>query len=357
MNASAHQRPASDLYAIATEALAKHGIPSQSEQHPHSRLDESEMALVVKQTRIRLGGYSQDGTPVDPGPDIALLGALEGSFATWLDELRFAAQDPQRDQEGLNDGMRRQISHFHSNGGHTSRYTEREYAYILENGLVAFIELQVRRGVFVTIGAVSGLKRNPWTDGGDLFQPFPQFDLRDALVCPDEVANLKTLASQAFLTCRSTVVPSIDHPFIQRQLGETGVAIPEDLSGQPLRRMGEAARAKAVLLGVAQRFGDKFVTSNIGSLFWGDNPEGWANMPSTSFNDWMSPVAFRKAFRIILDERARLRLKLLALVGKIEKGLDALIGSRGIATGKGHDRRDIEAEIRHWSTVVERSIA
>lgn len=335
----------------------------------HARLDDEELMAVVGRMRIRLAGFDFAIQPIEPDDDLDMLARLEASFTKWISSIQTAAAGGDGlDKDNLNPEMRRQMDFFHINGGHTSEYSPEQRRFLLERGLVALIELEVRKGVHVAVGALSGLSRNPWTDEGPLFEPFPQFDLRDLHIDPEEQGSLRELAGQSFLTCRSTVLPSTDHPLVREQLKMKREELPEELENQPLRRMGLAAHAKAVMLGIAQKFNDagkqkstnrpptRFVTSNIATLFYGDSPDGFANMPSTKFNDWMRSVGWRKKFKMTLDERSRLRLRLQALMGPLFDGTKALIGPRGIASLKGHSIDLVEKEIRKWYDAIRHSI-
>ncbi|OGJ62381.1 hypothetical protein A3A67_04360 [Candidatus Peribacteria bacterium RIFCSPLOWO2_01_FULL_51_18] len=336
-----------------TEEEEKRKVPSG-----HTCLSDEKLADIVERTRVRLAGHDAGGKFIDANNDLKMLGRIEAPFTDWISRIQNAAKrdDFIFDEDNLNPEMRQAIENFHLEGGHTGEYSPGQRDYLSGKGLVLLIELEVRKDIFVTIGALSGLSRNPWTDEGEFFEIFPQFDLRDLHVDTEEYGSLKELARQSFLTCRSTIVPSTDHPLIKEQLQEKGETMPDQLQGQPLRRMGFAARAKSVMLGIAERFGNKYATSNIATLFYGDNPGGFENLPSTEFNKWMRAVAFRKEFKMVLDQRSRLRLRLQALMGKLSEGKKALVGPGGIASSKGHDIGIIETETRRWFAAIRHDI-
>jgi hypothetical protein len=337
-------------------------------RHEHRLLQQHDIVNVVNKTRVRLAGSDGAGGTVCLLDDIHKVQALEAGFVEWAERIQAsaAANTEDRDAQLLTPTMRQWMTYFEDHGGHTSHYTDAQYMELARSGILAITELEVRPGLFVVVGAVTGFCSNPITtpvgidDGrprnSDGFhKTFPQFDMRDVAAPSDQMQNVLDAAPHSFLTARSTMLPTLAGPFIEAQLqGET---LPPELVGQPLQRMGGPARTKGVVLRIAERLNRRFSTSNIGSLFVGRDPHAYRNKPSTGFNNWMDPIGWRDRFRLWLDAESRLRLKLQAFIGDIHTGINALVGPHGIAPAKGHPSSVIDAEVetgyRHIMKMVE----
>ncbi len=330
----------------------------------HQPLSPEQIHNIIGRVCIRLGGFNSSGQPVLLENDIDRLQRLESRFVEWIDCIEIGKRRKRSRRDKFNPIIRQQMQAFNEDGGHTSRYSNEQQEYIFRNGVVAFIEMQIRSRL-VTIGAVTGLSSNPVTvprDGRprnkDSFHiMFPQFDLRDIMFQEEKTKNAVLAAAPfTFLTCRSSVLTKMSDPFILEQL--EGEELPPELVGQELHRLGLAARAKAVLFLIACELGSKYATSNIGSLTHKGDRIGLENKPSTQFNDWMQLLGWRGHFKLMLDseKQSGLAMLLKAFMGKIPIGLDALAGPHGIATGKGHDAGTIRKEASLGLLTLKRAI-
>ncbi len=353
-------RSATPIYhTIITPSSSERLVRPEADRAAHQRLSEHIIRTLVQKARIRLGGFHFDGQPKPIEADRQLLESIESPFTDWLQRLQAAAQvgTDYVDKEKITDAMRCEMNFFHQHGGHTGRYSAEQHRFILERGLVAFIELEVSEDVYVAIGALSGLSRNPLSKKSQpLDALFPQFDMKDVRPNQRWEGALSTIAKEAFLSCRASMFSSMNDSFVVQQLQEKGVELPEYLENASLLRKGFPSLAKAILFKISQLFGNKYATSNIGILMSGNSPQGLVNAPSMSFNNWMIPLGMRKKWHLSIDELSQLRMELLAFFGELNRGFDALIGPEGIASGKGHDPQKIHQEGERWYSIVKKAI-
>ncbi|GEM_PF-6735098 len=320
---------------------------------------------IIDDTHVRLAGFDRLGNGIDPAPDLEMLRSIEASEARYMDGLRAASvdTDSERDAEGLNEQMRTLLERFRTRGMHISHFSDAQREYIRRNGIIVFIEWEVREGVRVVLGALTALSRARWdqsdAQGPDgLWGMFPGYDMRNIAASDEDKRRMQERAPETFSICRSTVLPCTGHPLVLMQAEKQGAEIPEELKDHSTRRIGLGGRAKAVGLLIAQKFGMRYVTSNRAVIRYGEGEKEKKieNEPTTGFNKWGSVVGWRNR-EIPFGQPLVLMIQELASHTPLWQGLNGLIGERGIAMRKGHSEEKIRQEAAFWKDALENSIA
>lgn len=355
-----------EVEAVLSSFRAQSQQASSDMQSKRQRLPERDLSDIVRHVTVRLGGYTREGLPMPYGPDIELFKRTEAPFGEWVHRLQAAAADPMQesDEHGMKPGMREAIALFQENGGHVCSLDDEHIRLLMRNGAIAFIELQVREGVYVTLGTVSALSSVPWTDEtgtdgkqrspDDLDPQWPQYDLRDVKIPYPEQRKAFAAASRQILICRSSIHETLRSALFREEL--EGGQLPEHLEGRALRRLGLAARGKDEMFHIAQKFGSEDLTFNIGTVGLPKRKAlNMGNRPSEAHNRWMNVWAWRHHYHTRLCDN--INMYWTAYEGEIASGILAFEGPGGILSEKGWDIPAIHVSAQRNFEALQRDIA
>lgn len=318
------------------DALLEERKVSRMGMKYHERLEGAE-ADMMRAVRPRVAGYDREGGRIDIAADIQLYRAIESKFMDWRKkvEMGVAVHNESVLMEGLVD--------FHRNGGHASVFSDKQVRFMIENGMIVFLEMALKNGSFATVGTVSSLSRTPYNyqvhnkdDAWNLraAQIFPQYDFSDLTIPYEEHDKLrqKEAARKMVQICRSSVLPAMTGEFLVDAAEQD---VPEAWRGKSLRRLGLAAFGKFITFKVAQKFGSQHVTFNIGTV---KTPEDdglrMGNKVSREHNSWIDAVSWKNKKTPLAGG---ILMYWTAYKGEITQGLEEFTRPGGILSGKGWD--------------------
>lgn len=245
-----------------------------------------------RRVRIRLAGWQND-RPVPLDEDIAHYQKLESPFIEWRDRLESAAAGNDG-IGGMTDAMRREVKHFRERGGHISRLPPETIRFIMQHGIVIFLEMMIRDRLAVTFGSVSALSAAPASVNADVDQNllgkcrFPNMEVADLGVPSFLRDGIFEHPEHVLYICRSS---------IQEILQSDGV-LPHEAEEIPLQRHGLAGLGKAIVFAEGMLRGNTQVMMNIGCLQ--TNEDGMiamddfrTNQPSRRHNRWLTNYGWR----------------------------------------------------------------
>lgn len=335
-------------------------------QRRHESCDPVDIEDIIFPLRVRLAGWARDKQGyVGLEEDIVRFQALESPFVEWRDDLEAAAAAAEtvRDAHGISDGMRAALSRFQNEGGHSKRLSPENIRHIMENGVVAFLELQVRNDLSLTLGSVSALSHAPWSTLEESkkgpHSRWPQYDWRTVMPdgAPDD--QVEEEARKNLLIVRSSVLPKIEERYFLNDL--QGAPLPSRLAGRDLRRLGIAGRGKYEILRMADSFDQTNLTFNIGTLgIPGEKSLNRSNQPSKAHNAWMREMGWRRHVDTILPEtevHKAIYMYWRRYVGSIQTGIDEFTLDQGLLEGKGYPLDEIEDSARENTERMKQMIA
>lgn len=343
----------------------------------HHRLPDADLADIVGNVRVRIAGW-RDGERTDPEEEVRTFQRLEAPFVTWRTALATAADlHLPKDEFGLNTAQWAAINEFHERGGHVSQLSREKILYIMQHGIIAFLELEVRQGVFATLGSVSALSSTPYTTqeadvakGGDglardpitgLHGLWPNYDWRDVKAPGMLETPWIDERGKRLLIVRSTIHDKLQDSILGPE--RLGGRLPDHLQNRELRRLGLAGLGKAHIFHIAQDHGSQRLTFNIGTISHPRERTGGmrkANKPSTAHNDWMQPLSWRRYYDVLLENPDYVRQVAMfwrAYDGEIAHGLEEFEGEHGLLTGKGWNVASIRERAAADSLLVRRDFA
>jgi hypothetical protein len=287
--------------------------------------------------------------------DIPFLQKFERDhFAKWREPF-----DRNKDNPELSTDEVKAMREFHTYGGHINVLSQERLEFIMKHGIVVKLERQITDKLRVVLGTVSALSRAPSSisQKHDEYDPllwehhasnpalFPQYDLKN-IDFPGgfsvaEKEKLWSTAQEQLLICRSSILPSLNSETVADQLQEE--KLPAALENKSLRRLGLAARGKYEIFRIAQMFGSKSVTFNIGTLKEpGDYGLRMANKPSEKHNAWMSTRYWRKYVTLLKPKFAEGPMMLwTAYFSEIDDGIRVFLQRPG---GLMHEQRGFEKD-------------
>lgn len=352
------------------ETLAQAALALFQEESPPRRenIPERDIHEIVDKIRVRIAGW-RDGQRIDPQQDIDLFRRLELPTLEWRRRFDEASKktDLTLDQYLLNLEQRESMDEFRNKGGHVSQMPPEKVAYIMRHGVIAFLELEVRDGLFVTLGSVSALSSTPYTDHDPALPPprdsrglhklWPNYDIRDIGMPEDQNRAWADEREKRLLIVRSTILDELDEQYVQKDLqGET---LPDHLRGRELRRLGLAARGKFEVFMIALARGSSSATFNIGTI---GHPKGtrlrldMGNKPSQEHNRWAVPVAWRRLYYDALIPTP-ISMYWKAYDGEISDGLEMIQGSGGLFERKGFSFQRARESANANGLLIDRDIA
>ena len=311
----------------------------------HVPLSVEDQQHIFPHLRVRIAGRDMRGGLVQTDKEIAKFQGLEYQPTQWKKLARQHDSDPHapRDEYGFGSKRSKAFREFHEHGGHIGPLSEEQIRYIMRYGMVAFIELEVRKDLWVTVGSVSALTRPPYTTTNDFIRRnhenlhwlFPNYDFADLGIRKEATDPYVNTINETIMICRSTIAETMRDPFILEQMGDE--KIPPHLEDKELRRMGFAALGKAHIFHAAQHFGAKYVTFNIGTILDRKESKGleMGNKPSQLHNQWATQISWRKHVDEIVDN---VIMMWGIYRGEIEKGMDTFMKDDGILVGKGYKK-------------------
>lgn len=364
------------LAGYQSPGLHKNG----SRQKQHDTLSEERLNLVGR-VRVRIAGHIANSKPdspiVDFDEEVKKFRDLESHFLGWrngleeetqrldrlIQELRadIEWEDNMKQEDlsstrlgrvtrfrnkqkltewGLSEEHHSQLENFHTHGGHAGGLSEEQVLFIMEHGIVAFLEMEVRKNVFVTVGHVSAMYSLPKSVQGKAL--FPNFVAKDLPSSPDELIEKPEDLSNMLLIVRSTILETLRSDVFEEELD--GQKLPPELEGVSLRRLGLAARGKREVFEAARTVADlKHLTFNIGWLKHPDDAGiNLGNAPSLGHNSWMEPIGWRGYKNVVVPAYPPVRPKnvnmfWMSFLGLIERGISLFEQKDGILGGKGWD--------------------
>lgn len=308
----------------------------------HIVLDPLDLEDIVDNVRVRIAGW-RDGKPIPIDEDIGRFRALEVPLVEWRKNLRAAShRAADKDEYGLTREQRDWLNEFKTNGGHACKLTKDKINFILRYGLILFLELEVRKNMFVTIGSVSALSASPFTTKCDdrprdrkfsLYYAFPNFDLQDVGIPEREREKAIATADKRIFIVRSSILSCLRESDVVDDLH--GEHLPEIYQGRDLRRLGLAARGKDTLFHIAMMENSRDVTFNIGTA---KTPEErgvtYSNAPSEGHNAWTNIWAWRERCYEELVPNI-VNMYWMARDAAISAGIEEFERPGGILIGKG----------------------
>jgi hypothetical protein len=360
-----------DLRQLAAAAIAD---LEAEERAKHSRLNEDDLRL-VDQMRVRFAGFTAQGERmIDVTPDLLRIQQLTAYYTKWVTDLQAAVanarQDPQRRAatSGLTPEMREVMDRYAIQGGLSTSYSTEKLQYILDNGFIVLVELEVREKL-ILIGLNSCLSRTPWSTAEAPENPFAKFGFEDVIAGrgQDDRA-IFNLAEDGLYACQTAVVPNTNCKVVSEQLQHEGVELPDDKKDKNMLRLGVASLAKyaAYAVASAERMGNEYATSDIGGLQWRDEADSLFNGPGFGINGWMKLVGRHGHPAIQFDpddasvsgprdkKPSQASLWFHAHGGKLINGIATL---KHTLASKGHPMARIEQEIRTFTRSMQKSIA
>lgn len=341
------EKPArEDVEKLAKAALARMGHPKEEERR-RENIPEQDIKEIVRNVRVRLAGW-RDGRRVDAQEEIDRFQCLELPTVRWRHNFDEASKrtDLPLDDHNLNEIHTECTHQFREKGGHISVMPGHKIEYIMRNGVIAFLELEVREGLFVTLGSVSALSSTPWTDYDPSLPPprdtrglhalWPNYDIRDVGMPEEQKLEWASQREKRLLIVRSTILDQLEEQHVQLDL--QGESLPEHLQGRELRRLGLAARGKFEVFMIALARGSKSATFNIGTISESRGTRlrlDLGNKPSQEHNKWAEPIAWRtQYYDRLLPTPVSMYWK--AYDGEIVDGLEMIQGPDGIFDRKGY---------------------
>ncbi|MCF7845072.1 MAG: hypothetical protein K9M03_04575 [Kiritimatiellales bacterium] len=291
--------------------------------------------------RIRPAGW-KDGEQVPLEEEIALYQRVESPFVEFRDKIEDAGR--RCEGTGTNEEIQYWVDYFRNKGGHVSRLAPDDIQYIMEHGLVVFLELKIREGIYTTFGSVSALSAIPTagkskTKDGDrsgnkieealLGSKNPNLELIDVGI-PYFHHWMENPANTLYI-CRSSILANINRQNMDPEIAD---ALPDSMEGLPLQRHGFASRGKYEIFSVAERNDNHHVMMNIGVLTTPDNialsVRNWRetiNQPSFKHNNWLGDWGWRLVYRnhILLPED-RVTMYWMAFREKLKLGREVCLG-------------------------------
>ncbi len=285
---------------------------------------------------VRLAGTDKDGNLVSSlDRDIELFQKTERILTQWLAPFHkyYNVKELSPEQQAEIDAS---IAEFHEKGGHAGMLPPEKIRYLMQHGIVLFIEKEVRDGVSIVLGTVSALTRTPCKpEGEEVADPkrweqtahelFPQYDMGTlSLAHLDNVDRklIRDSASERILIARSSILHTLSTADLHDQL--QGELLPPELEGMSIRRLGLAGRAKIEILDMAVPMGRTGVALNIGTINkHGKTDISMGNRSSTEHNAWVPPFTWRTMATPLTEEGYRM-LWVAHLADKLGDGQAAL---------------------------------
>lgn len=266
--------------------------------------------------KTRLAGW-RNGKECSLEEDVDLFARFESSFVNWRDEIE-QFDDPAI--KGLTPQQRVAVEYFRKKGGHINRWTKEKIEYVMRHGLIIFMEYEVRKDIFATIGTASSLSSTPYSGnppavekvGTDLISyvdedyilhpTLANIDLRD--VSP--IFELYHNADKVLYNLRTSTATSLKNAVLP-----VGFEPTEQEMEMSFMRKGYASRLKAEMFFVARFLGNEKVMMNIGRLYTSDDRlmEDFfdkmksGNAASTQHNGWNFWYGLRQKYRDIIIPR------------------------------------------------------
>ena len=319
---------------------AKQIYVPQEKKHIHTPLPQ-EALDILQDMRVRLVGWSHGGqyTKTQQRKDFSTFRSLEEQETQWIRDLKNPIHNKgEKGEDGLTQKQRDALLHFEVHGGHAGVLSMEQLKYICQNGIILFLELQVREGVYATVGSIAALQETPFTRQGALYKATPNFDIRDSGLHSLKRKEECERADQRIVIWRTTVCEQMESALLK-------IDLPERLEGQSLRRMGLGATLKDVLFHFAKMCEKSLLTFNIGALYntkdsTEDKKEKLAsNMPSEKHNSWMQEWSgtVRQNYHdhILHTNTADVYMLWKAFSGRIDDGLNEFEKEGGLLKGKG----------------------
>lgn len=356
------------LTQAALKRLGREVSPPRKEN-----IDQHDIEDIVRKVRVRLAGW-RDGERIDPQEDVERFQRLERPAVRWREEFDRASLQIElsTDEYELNPAHWAAIKKFKEKGGHVTKLAPEKILYLMKYGVIAFLELEVRENLFVTLGSVSALSASPYSphdpllppprDDRNLHQLWPNYDLRDigGLPPPTMEAWAEERDRRLFIV-RSTILERLREEDVCEDL--KGTALPEHLKDRDLRRIGLAARGKFEIFSIAEHEGSESVSFNIGTI---SHPKDrrlrldLGNKPSQEHNKWADPVSWRRAYYDVLihspDYHKVVAMYWRAYDGDIEDGLEMIRATGGIFDRKGYDHLIAEESAWKNTALIRRDI-
>lgn len=276
-----------------------------TKQKVHKSLTPKEIEFNEGVT-VRLAGTDKNGNLLPSlDADVELFQKTERILTKWLAPFHkyYHVKELNPDQQAEIDAS---ITEFHEKGGHAGMLPPEKIRYLMQHGIVLFIEKEVRKDVSIVLGTVSALTRTPCKPGaGEALDPdrweqashelFPQYDMDTlSLVHLDDADRtlIRESAAQRILIARSSILHTLTTEDLHDQL--QGELLPPELEGMAIRRLGLAGRAKIEILDMAVPMGRTGVALNIGTINkHGKTDISMGNRSSTEHNAWVPPFTWR----------------------------------------------------------------
>lgn len=310
----------------AVAEVINHG-PSENPHVPEETRD------IISRCRLRLAGWSFPERSVNTEYKNQYEGAhseckevayddeierymwLERRMVLWLDilleELKNVTEEDIKEAR-LTEDQLLLCHYFRLCGGHASRYSAEQVRDILRHGIIYFLELEVRDGIYTTIGSIAGLSQAPFKTKehmpqsvDELNKDWPGFDINDIGGIPvDWRRPLFNTSRSDFILCRTSVIEELnEHTIEPTALEQLGGKIPPKFENLDLRRRSMGSALKYALFSTALSVGARsnvfhsHAIFNIGSLYLHNSSEDFTEGINTSSHlhnsQWAEQVCWR----------------------------------------------------------------